>query len=81
MLEPNELLLYLEEANQQELQATYEMPEWLKNFLASDDEYDTFSKQSGYGDVYHRHILGYIYYTTNTPQSSQVEYHMCCIFI
>jgi hypothetical protein len=44
MLDPNELLLYLEEANQQELQATEEMPEWLKNFLANDDEYDTFSK-------------------------------------
>jgi hypothetical protein len=43
MFEPNDIIIYI--AGQQEvLQATEEMPEWLKNFLADDDEYDIFSK-------------------------------------
>jgi hypothetical protein len=43
MFEPNDIIIYI--AGQQEVfQATEEMPEWLKNFLADDDEYDIFSK-------------------------------------
>lgn len=43
MLEPNEVLVYIKQ-EQEPPQATEEMPEWLKSFLADDDEYDTFSK-------------------------------------
>jgi hypothetical protein len=43
MFEPNEVLVYLVEAEKQE-PPNAEMPEWLRNFLAEDDEYDIFSK-------------------------------------
>jgi hypothetical protein len=45
MFDPNDIITYIYKAGQQEgLQATEEMPEWLKSFLADDDEYDIFSK-------------------------------------
>jgi hypothetical protein len=43
MFEPNEILVYLVEAEKQE-PLSEETPEWLRNFLADDDEYDIFSK-------------------------------------
>jgi hypothetical protein len=43
MFEPNEILVYLVEAEKQEPPSA-ETPEWLRNFLADDDEYDIFSK-------------------------------------
>jgi hypothetical protein len=44
MLDPNDILIYISEVKEQDLKATEEMPEWLKNFLADDDEYDAFSR-------------------------------------
>jgi hypothetical protein len=43
MFEPNDIIIYIS-GQQEVLQAMEEMPEWLKNFLADDDEYDIFSK-------------------------------------
>jgi hypothetical protein len=43
MFEPNEMLTYLVEPKEQGPPEA-EMPEWLRNFLADDDEYDIFSK-------------------------------------
>jgi hypothetical protein len=43
MLDPNELVQYIMFEVEQESQ-TEEMPEWLANFLADDDDYDIFSK-------------------------------------
>jgi hypothetical protein len=43
MLDPNDIVIYIT-GQQQVPEATEEMPEWLKNFLADDDEYDIFSK-------------------------------------
>jgi hypothetical protein len=45
MFDPNDIITYISTAGQQEgLKAMEEMPEWLKSFLANDDEYDIFSK-------------------------------------
>lgn len=44
MLDPNEILVYISQVKEQDLKATEEMPEWLKSFLADDDDYDIFSK-------------------------------------
>jgi hypothetical protein len=41
---PDELMDYILEMQQHDLSPPTDIPEWLKNFLASDDEYDTFSK-------------------------------------
>lgn len=44
MFDPNDIIVYNSEVKEQDLIATEEMPEWLKMFLAADDEYDIFSK-------------------------------------
>jgi hypothetical protein len=43
MFEPNEMLVYLVETQEQESQVE-EMPQWLITFLADDEDYDIFSK-------------------------------------
>jgi hypothetical protein len=43
MFEPNEILVYLVETQEQESQVE-EMPQWLITFLADEEDYDIFSK-------------------------------------
>jgi hypothetical protein len=44
MLDPNDVLVYTNQVKEQDLKAMEEMSEWLKSFLADDDDYDIFSK-------------------------------------
>ena len=78
MFDPNDIITYISTAGQQEgLKAMEEMPEWLKSFLANDDEYDIYSKQRPRcHTIYSWCFLGHIHHTSiikGSPQMTRGE--------